>query len=243
MDKSLLIDLMGLPEQEQADFINRLSPLQVRNLLSELDQLYKEEPLYWFMYEVFTQDEATQAKLPWPDKLYLKDLIYILNTEHMIAIPKSRRLMVSWLMSAWAVYKARYFPHNAAFIQSETEDKAAYITDKRCAYIESNLREPLLRRKYRAIKTAKGSIGRITYENTGSYIWAIPQGDDAIRSFTFSILIMDESEFQAEGVKALVSALPTAEKGAQLIIASTSNGPMGILADICREVGFSKFTG
>lgn len=193
------------------------------------------------MGEVYTQDEATQAKLPWPDKSYIKDLIWVLDNENAVFIPKSRRMVVSWTMSAWAVYKARYFPHNAIFIQSETEEKAAFLTDKRCKFIEDNLREPLLRRPYKAIKTHEGLVGRITYHETGSYIWAIPQGDDVIRSFTFSILIMDESEFQPEGPAALVGALPTLEKGAQLIVASTSNGPQGILADVCRSIGFVKF--
>jgi hypothetical protein len=150
-------------------------------------------------------------------------------------------MMASWTCAAWAVYKARYFPYNAIFVQSETETKAAYITDKRCTFIEEHLREPLLRRGYKSIRTCEGLIGRITYAETGSYIWAIPQGDDVIRSYTFSILFMDESEFQPEGQKALVGALPTLEKGAQLIIASTSNGPQGILADVCRSIGFTKF--
>jgi len=214
---------------------------EYKSLLFEIDKEYMEDPWVWFMCELQTQDEASQAMLGWPDKDYLHDLIWVLNHEQAVFIPKSRRMMVSWTMAAWAVYKARYWPHHAIFIQSETEEKAAFITDKRCAYLENNLREPLLRRKYKPIRTHQGLIGRITYEATDSYVWAIPQGDDVIRSFTFSILIMDESEFQPEGPKALVSALPTLEKGAQLIVASTSNGPQGILADVCNDIGFVKF--
>jgi hypothetical protein len=168
------------------------------------------------------------------------DLVWCLNHENAIFIPKSRRMMASWTCSAWMVYSARYFPYNACFVQSETETKAAYLTDKRCCFIEDNLREPMLRRHYKPIRTCEGLVGRITYDN-GSYIWAIPQGDDVIRSYTFSKLFMDESEFQPEAQKALVSALPTLEKGAQLIVASTSNGPQGILADVCRSIGFVKF--
>ncbi len=178
--------------------------------------------------------------LGWPDKDFIHDLVWILANERAVWIPKSRRMMASWTCSAWMVYSARYFPYNACFVQSETETKAAYLTDKRCCFIEDHLREPMLRRHYKPIRTCEGLIGRITYDN-GSYIWAIPQGDDVIRSYTFSKLFMDESEFQPEAQKALVSALPTLEKGAQLIVASTSNGPQGILADVCRSIGFTKF--
>jgi phage FluMu gp28-like protein len=233
--------LSSLSEEDRTSALKGLTTGEVRAVLAELDSEYQRNPWAWFMNEVNTQDEATQAMLPWPDKSYLRDLVWVLDHEKGVVIPKSRRMMVSWICAAWAVYRARYQPHHAIFYQSETEEKAAFITDQRCIFIENNLREPLLRRKYKAIKTHQGLVGRITYADNGSYIWAIPQGDDAIRSFTFSILIMDESEFQPEAEKALVSALPIWEKGAQLIILSTSNGPQGILAGICRDVGFTKF--
>jgi hypothetical protein len=241
-DQQNVIDLLAsLQDDERDKALNNLTLGEVQGVLSTLDQQYKNDPWSWFINEVQTQDEATQQLLHWPDKKYLEDLIWVFNHEKAIFIPKSRRLMVSWTMAAWSVFKARYFPHHAIFYQSETEEKAAFITDKRCAYIENNLREPLLKRAFKPIRTHQGLIGRITYTDTDSYIWAIPQGDDAIRSFTFSILCMDESEFQPEGHKALISALPILEKGAQLIVASTSNGPQGILADVCRSIGFTKF--
>jgi len=233
--------LASLQEGEREKALSGLTIGEVQSVLSELDREYMANPWSWFANEVLTQDEATQQLLPWPDKGYLRELVWVLDHEKGVVIPKSRRMMVSWLCAAWSVYRARYQPHHAIFYQSETEEKSAFITDQRCTFIEKNLREPLLKRKYKSIKTHQGLIGRITYEETGSYIWAIPQGDDAIRSFTFSILIMDESEFQPEAEKALVSALPIWEKGAQLIIVSTSNGPQGILAGICSEVGFTKF--
>ena len=151
--------------------------------------------------------------------------------------------MVSWTFAVLAVYEARYFPHHAIFIQSETEDKAAFITDKRCAFIEDNLNEPLLRRKYRPIRTTKGAIGRITYQDTESYVWALPQGDSIIRTYTFSRLYMDESDFQAEGHQALDAALSIAEtnKYSKIVLVTTSNGPQGVAADICRGAEFVRW--
>ena len=112
--------------------------------------------------------------------------------------------------------------------------------DKRCTFIEDHLEAPY-RRAYQSLKTTKGAIGRITYESTGSYLWAIPQGDSVIRAYTFSVLISDEMDFQPEGHQALVAALPIAEKGAKLVLLSSSNGPSGVLAGICRDVGFLRF--
>lgn len=220
-----------------------LSQRDITALFSEIENHYRDNPLDWFANEVFTADEATQKKMPWMDKAYVRDLIRVFQNERMVAIPKSRRQFASWTCAGWAVYNARFFPSNAIFIQSETEDKAAYITDKRCMFIEDNLATPELKLKYHPIRTNKGLVGRITYDKTGSYIWAIPQGASVIRTYTFSILIMDESEFQAEGPDALAASMPTVEKNAQIIILSSSNGPTGILADICRGAGFYKWSG
>ena len=209
----------------------------------EMDNLYKKDPWLWLTSEVFTVDEATQTKRPWPDKAYLEDLFQALQTETKLVIPKSRRMMVSWSMAAWSVYKARYFPNNAIFYQSETENKSAYIVDKRCCFIENNLREKQLRRKYHSIKTNSGLIGRVTYNDTESYIWAIPQGDSVIRTYTFSLLVSDECDFQSEGVEALNAALSIAEEGKQnqIVLLTTSNGPSGVAAEICRGAGLTRF--
>lgn len=216
---------------------------EARATLAALDEYYMDNPWDWFVNEVWTIDEATQKKRKWPDKPYLKEAMDVLLHENLVVIPKSRRMMISWLFSVLAVYEARYFEGHAIFVQSETEDKAAYITDKRCSFVEDNLDEPLLRRKYKPIRTSKGAIGRITYEDTGSYIWAIPQGGSIIRTYTFSRLYMDESDFQAEGDEALGAALSIAETGkhSKIILVTTSDGPQGVAADICRGAGFTRW--
>jgi phage FluMu gp28-like protein len=171
----------------------------------------------------------------------LNELADIIDSEPLIAIPKSRRMMVTWLLAAWVTHRARYTPHQAIFWQSENEDKAAAAVSKRCAWIEDHLEHPDQRLPYTSIKTAKGEIGRMTYRSTGSYIWAIPQGGDALRQYTPSVWVCDEVEFQDKATEALVAAMPFAEKGAKLILISSSNGPRGVLAEMCKEVGFVRF--
>lgn len=240
---SLIKSLGYLPPEKRDRLLKNMSQREAKQLLLELDEEYKKDPWLWMIHEVNTRDEATQLMRPWPDKEYLKELVWVIMNEPLVVIPKSRRMMVSWTFAVLAVYQARYFPHHAIFIQSETEDKAAFITDKRCCFVEENLNEPLLRRKYRPIKTAKGAVGRITYETTDSYIWAIPQGASVIRTYTFSKLYMDESDFQAEGHEALTAALSIAETGknSSICLVTTSDGPQGVAADICRGGGFTRW--
>lgn len=202
---------------------------------------YKDDFWKWCVEQVKTSDEATQKLLPFPsERTYLQDLAWMLQHEQKIAIIKSRRMFVSWMLALYSQWRARYFPHNAVFFQSETESKSAYIIDKRIKFVEENI-HPLFRKAYDELRTKSGLVGRITYRETGSYVWAIAQGDSQIRSYTPSVLIMDECEFHAEGAQALAAALATVEKSAQIILISTSNGPGKPLANICKEVGFSRY--
>jgi len=211
-------------------------------VFNALDDYYKDHPHDWFAQQAWTNDEAAQESRPWKDASYVRDLITVFQNEQRVAIPKSRREFASWTCSGWLWYNARFHENHACFFQSEIEDKAAFIVEHRCMYLEDHITFPELRRKYRPIRTNKGLVGRLNYSKTGSYIWGIPQGADAIRTYTFSILVMDESEFQNEGQDALIAALPIVEKAAQIIILSSSGGPQGVLAGICREAGFIKFT-
>lgn len=203
---------------------------------------YAENFHDWCLDMVVTSDEATQKTLPFPDKEYIKDAAWVLQHEPRIAVPKSRRMFVSWLVSLYCQWRARFHPNNAIFFQSETESKSAYIVDKRIKFVEDNM-SSLFRKEYDMLKTKSGLVGRITYKETGSYVWAIAQGDSQIRSYTPSILVMDEVEFHGEGSQALAAALATIEKSAQIILISTSNGPGKPLASICDAAGFTKWKG
>ena len=86
-------------------------------------------------------------------------------------------------------------------------------------------------------------VGRMTYPATSSYIVGMAQGADKVRSFTASALIMDECEFQSEAHAALTAAIALAEdsKSVKIILISTSNGPGGVMASLCKDVGFVKW--
>jgi len=151
-------------------------------------------------------------------------------------------MLVSWAVAAFCTHEARYFPHVATFWQSEVEKKAAFVLDKRVAYVEDHLVNPYLRRRYTALRTTDGLIGRLTYDRTGSYLLAVAQGGAVLRTYTASRVVMDESEFMPEAHEALTAALPLIEGNAKLVAISSSNGPGGILAGICKQIGFTRFS-
>lgn len=217
-------------------------------LQQELDDAFSKDCWRWMCSCVFTVDEAQYGMRgapkirPWPQHLtYLKGVLDVLLNEPLVMIPKSRRVMVSWLVAAYFVWVARYQDHAALFWQSETEKKAAYIVDQRCHFIETNLKPPEFRKRITTIKTKDSLVGQINYPN-GSYIWAVPQGGDVLRTYTATKVMMDECEFQPQAPGAVRALMPMVEKGAQAILVSSSNGPIGVLAEVCNGVGFSSWS-
>lgn len=214
----------------------------------ELDAQYRENPWKFFCQQVITKDESAEITManqdrryPWPkDYLYLKETLTVLQNEPLVGVPKSRRMMVSWLLAAFFVWDARYHPNSALFYMSETEQKAAFAVDKRCLFIEQNLRRPEFRIEPTTSKTKTGLVGHITYPND-SYIWALASGGDVLRQYTATRIFLDESEFQDEAPAVVRAALPMVENGAQLILASSSGGPVGVLAELADAIGVKQW--
>lgn len=219
-------------------------PALVEAVATLRDDGYRREPWRWLCQQVVTKDEATNSVRPWPDKPYIRDLVQALDECPMLGIPKTRRMFATWATAAWLTHRVRYGLATAAFWQSENEDKSAFAVDQRCHFIESSLRDPLLRRPVHVVRTAKSMIGRMTYRRghpRESYIWAVPASSSAGRTYTPSVWVLDEIEFQENAWLTFEAALPFTEKGGRLILISTSNGPSGVLAMLCKEVGFTRF--
>lgn len=217
-------------------------------LKDELDARYAEDPWKFFCQQVMTKDESAEITSSnqsriyrWPkDFEYLKEVLVVLQNEPLVAIPKSRRMMVSWLLATYFVHDARYHPNGALFYMSETEQKAAFAVDKRCLFIEQNLIQPEFRQEVSTTKTKTGLVGHMGYQN-GSYIWALASGGDVLRQYTATKIFIDESEFQDEAPAVVRAALPMVENGSQLILASSSGGPVGVIAELCDAVGVKNW--
>lgn len=214
-----------------------------------LNEQYAKNPWKFFCQQVLTVDESVDMKavgaqrvLKWPKyHVYLKESLNVLANEPLVAFPKSRRMMISWLICSYYIHTARFQPHSALFYMSETEQKAAFAVDKRCKFMEDNLKDPAFRLPRHEMKTKTGLVGHMSYPN-GSYIWALASGGDVLRQYTATKIFIDESEFQDEAPAVVRAALPMVENGAQLIIASSSDGPIGVLAELADACGIKNYS-
>jgi phage FluMu gp28-like protein len=180
---------------------------------------------FWLKF-VLTRDEAdpVNSVKQFPLHLdYLQRLWDVFSTRNLVVVAKSRQMLVSWVVAAFAVHTARSRPHQAIYWQAQKSEDAVGMVcspegaqQARCQFIEANLPEWLR-------QTIKPVEGRLVYPN-GSVIQALSGGADKIRGKTASLIVLDEFAHMQEQQQIYTSVAPLVQKGAKLIIVSTPNG-------------------
>lgn len=185
----------------------------------------------FFLKFVQTRDEAdplAPAK-PFPlDKPFVTPVWTALSRQKKVVIAKSRQMLMSWIIAAYVIHRARFTPNQAIYFQLQDSDDAKKMValatggagftgfEGRCQFIESHL-PAWLAVRYRT------SEGKLIYSN-GSMIEALAGGADKIRSKVFSIYVGDEFAFQDQQDGVYTAVSPLIQKGAQVIFCSTPNG-------------------
>lgn len=193
-------------------------------LVPQLVQRCADDGRFWLRF-VTTRDEAdpTAATKPFPLHPYLLHLWQLMAEHQQVCVAKSRQMMVSWIVAAFAVWTARSKPHQAVYWQSQQySDAAAMVAlasgpvEGRCQFLESHL-DPWLR------QSVKATEGLLQYPN-GSSIVAVAGGADKVRGKVFSVYIGDEFAYQEDQDGVLTTILPLIQKGSKAILVSTPNG-------------------
>jgi hypothetical protein len=185
------------------------------------------EDIEYFAQFVVTKDEHAQGEgsvRPFPtreQKPYIWDILDTINAEQLVAIEKSRQLMVTWLVCLYALWVAKFQSNRLIFIQSKKEEDASNLvfnsewSAARISFMESNLPETLR-------SDCSSAYGKLLFRDTGSRIWGIPEGGDQIRSYTASLIYSDEAAFQPEFEAAWKAANPSVKGGGKMIIVSSA---------------------
>ena len=203
---------------------------------------------------LLTKDEhdLSAAVKPFPDRPYLRALLDCLLVAGRLLPPerarwaleagigwaaleqmaqsgvvffeKSRQMVVTWLVCAYILWRARSRPHQLCLVQSKKEDDAANLVfNKDWPVARISFMEGSLPRHLRVCEWPRaGAFGRLYFPN-GSQIWGIPEGGDVVRSNTSSVVFADEAAFQPEFGASYGAALPAVKGGGQYIAVSSAN--------------------
>lgn len=172
---------------------------------------------------------------PWQHQAELAELF---ETGQSVIILKARQLGVSWIIAAYVLWKAMYQPYAVILLISKTGKPDALElmekVDDWYRYLPEWLRT-------RQTKYTKDLPSYMEFAN-GAKIIALGSTEDAGRSFTGSLVVVDEAAFHpyAETNYAAYKPTLTGEHPGQLIMCSTANGPIGLFHDLWQDSTLTK---
>ena len=163
----------------------------------------------------FPPRNDTDVMAEWERPLtYLWELAELWHVEPLIAVLKSRQMLMTWLFLALYTWDPTYHIGRRIFLQSKKEEDAKELLNRQKGILK---RLPdCIRPRYRTTST------RIHFYEHDSEIRAMAQGADQVRSYTFSGGYCDEAAFQDRFEESFGACLPTIEGGGRLSVVSTA---------------------
>lgn len=191
--------------------------------------VFRENPYLFLKYCVYTRDQVDSKnpiKLYPADKDYLRLFIKLWHRERMIAVPKSRRMVMSWTCIPLALWDCIFRKGKAwAFVSKKEEDSAELV--ERAEFVFNHIPPEMIPRnmlpKISGGKMKKSPpVLEFDFGNGDtSVIKGFPMGADQLRQFTFSGIFGDECAFWPDAENFYTGAKPTTDGGGKMILVSS----------------------
>lgn len=180
----------------------------------------KNDP-WEFLKCVRTKDQVDLLKpiKPFPVQYdYLKLYVRIWQRERLLAVPKSRRMRLSWTTIALYTHDALFnIGRHDAFVSKKDENSDELV--QRAHFICENLDYEKLPKEL--LPKWKYTYNNLDFPEIDSKIQGFPSGSDQLRQFTLSGMFFDEFAFWPEAEQAYSSAYPTLEGGGRCTMVSS----------------------
>ena len=197
-------------------------------------------PLWWTWYATQTFDPHYLDKglksphRTFPRLPYLPWLFTKLLTEPITFWPKSREMLLSWCVVAYAVWHCQIFPGTQVLVQSQKLDKASELVKGKeppgYGYTLYSRQDQWLKDRFPlAMRPEDLPADNLVWKN-GSEMQALGRGADQTRLYHPTIYVQDESSFMDEASASFGAASPVAK---QIVIVSSA-GPSWF-GDICSQ--------
>ena len=170
--------------------------------------------------------------LPVREKPYLLYVTNIWLHEPLLMLPKSRQMLMSWLLVSLYLWDSLVHEGRYTFFQSQLEITAGFGTElsllSRARFIAEHL--PVVPRM-----EIHKDPPNIYFPQSRSTIHAIPQTSNAFRTYTASGILADEVAFQPEASSAYASARPVLGAGKGRYTGLSSAGGKNFFWRMCFD--------
>lgn len=175
---------------------------------------------------VFTKDEVDSVNpiKPYPAYLlYTKFIVMIFDREKKLAIPKSRRMTVSWTCLALVLHDLIFFKGRNWAVTSRKEEAARDLVE-RIEFMYNHIPPDMIASDLLP-KMKNGRMQNsppvVEFPDIYSKVQGYPQGGNQLRQYGFSGIFEDECAFQEESEDTFAAAEPTIRGGGRFIKVSS----------------------
>lgn len=171
---------------------------------------------------------------PWPHQV---ELAPVLERGDSVVVLKARQLGISWLLVGYVLWVMIFRPGSLVLLISMDQRTSNELFGKLMTLWRSVETYPWLRdhgvRQKRLVQPATGA-SEMELSND-SKVMSLPSTEDAGRSFTADVVLVDEAAFHKFADANFDAYEPTLDGGGQLIVCSTANGVHGLFAELWRD--------
>lgn len=164
---------------------------------------------YWLTECTQTKDEQDSQNpyKPFPRKPYILPLLQVLENEPVVLVDKSRTMMASWTVAAWATHKALTHPATKVVFQSEDEQRALKLIEYARVLWDRSM--PELKQRWPLAKALDRQPGDVFSIGNDSQLIGIVGNPDKVRSEHPSIYVLDEAAHVERGLESWNIAMAT----------------------------------
>lgn len=205
-------------------------PLKVENQAAKVaDNMERWFHNPWAMIQdgvIFTLDQADILSpiKQFPADPWLESITYYWLADKLTLLPKSRRLMISWLMVFLHLHLAMFNEGVNVFFVSDKEEKSDELVKRAEFIIKYIPDDKILKPRY------KGSYCYLEFPGLNSSIQGVPMGADQLRQFTATAILADEFAFWGKARETYMASIPTIQGGGRFT--AVSSPQVGFFKDL-----------
>lgn len=192
-----------------------------QSLLEQYNKI-RTDPWEFARLLVKTKDEKDrdQPIKPFPSHYdYLKLYFRLWQRERLMAVPKSRRMFLSWATMILYLHDTMFNVGRQTAIVSRKENDADDLLE-RMKFIIDNIPEGIIPRDL--IPRYKKTFCSLEFPDIESRILAFPSGADQLRSYAFSGIMADEAAFWPDAEDMYAATFPTIETSGRMTMISSA---------------------
>lgn len=207
-----------VPSAEVAPVIREPALEALPSKIARNMQIYDTNP--WAMVEdsiIYTLDQANLQDpiRNLPDYPWLKAIAMEWMDEKMLAIVKSRRMIITWTMVFLHLWLAMFREGAAIFFVSDKEEKSDELV-RRAEFIFNYIPDDMVLKP-----KMKPSYCYMDFPGINSYIQGVAMGANQLRQYTATALFFDEFAFWEKAKETFMASKPTTEGGGRLTCVSS----------------------